>query len=171
MIRFAEEKDLSRLQDIERKAGLVFSSVGMEAIADDEPPSLQTLRRYRREGCVWIAVNDENKPVAYVLVDVIDGHTHIEQLSVDPDYARRGIGKELIEYVAQRAIKRGESEITLTTFSDVPWNAPYYRRLGFKDISNRELTPRLREIRSQEALHGLDQWPRVAMQRRLTSNN
>lgn len=50
---------------------------------------------------------------------------------------------------------------TLTTFTDVP----YYRRCGFRTPAEDELGPGLREIRRQEAAHGLDRWPRVCMRR------
>jgi ribosomal protein S18 acetylase RimI-like enzyme len=32
---------------------------------------------------------------AYLLVAVVDGHAHLEQVSVRPEYARRGIGRRL----------------------------------------------------------------------------
>jgi hypothetical protein len=57
--------------------------------------------------------------------------------------------------------------LTLTTFAEVPWNAPYYLRCGFRRLGVRELTPGLRAIREREAAHGLDRWPRVCMRRDL----
>ncbi len=55
--------------------------------------------------------------------------------------------------------------MTLTTFTDIPWNAPYYTRLGFRVLDAGELTEGLREIRRAEAAMGLDAWPRVCMRR------
>ncbi|MGC3003056.1 GNAT family N-acetyltransferase, partial [Streptomyces sp. G35A] len=51
----------------------------------------------------------------------------------------------------------------LTTFAEVPWNAPYYARLGFRPLTGPDLTPGLRRIRAEELGHGLDRWPRVCM--------
>lgn len=62
-----------------------------------------------------------------------------------------------------RAREDGLTALTLTTFTDVPWNAPYYARLGFRALSESELTPGLRRIRAEEAAHGLARWPRVCM--------
>lgn len=59
----------------------------------------------------------------------------------------------------------GLPTLTLTTFADVLWNAPYYARLGFDVIPNRELSAGLRGLREHEAAIGLDAWPRVAMRR------
>jgi hypothetical protein len=51
--------------------------------------------------------------------------------------------------------------VTLTTFRDVPWNAPYYERLGFQAIADN--SPGLAEIMREEASRGLDPATRVAM--------
>jgi hypothetical protein len=55
------------------------------------------------------------------------------------------------------------------TFEHVPWNAPYYRRCGFRVLDEREWTPGLRAIREREAVHGLDRWPRVCMRKDLSA--
>jgi GNAT superfamily N-acetyltransferase len=103
--------------------------------------------------------------VAYLLLDVVAGAGHIEQVSVDPRYGRRGIGRRLIGTAAEWARDQGLDELTLTTFAVVPWNAPYYERLGFTVIADREQSPELRGIRNLERARGLDGWPRVAMRR------
>ena len=59
--------------------------------------------------------------------------------------------------------------MTLTTFTDVPWNASYYRRIGFRVVMEQEWTPGLRRIRDHEAASGLDVWPRVLMRRPIGS--
>jgi len=53
--------------------------------------------------------------------------------------------------------------LTLTTFREVPWNGPYYQRLGFVYLTVEEETPGLRAIRSSERERGLDKWPRACM--------
>jgi predicted N-acetyltransferase YhbS len=88
-------------------------------------------------------------------------------VSVHPDVAGRRIGRGLIEHLAAWARERAAPALTLTTFAEVPWNAPYYQRLGFRILADRELTAGLRQIRTAEAEHGLDRWPRVAMRREL----
>jgi predicted N-acetyltransferase YhbS len=91
-------------------------------------------------------------------------------VSVHPAAAGRGLGRALIEAAAEQARARGEDRVTLTTFADVPWNAPYYQRLGFVVVLEDEQGPELRRIRAHEAEIGLDRWPRVAMARRLGTN-
>ncbi|MEV0279250.1 GNAT family N-acetyltransferase [Streptomyces sp. NPDC050610] len=166
-IRPCAADELSVLQDIERAGGLAFHDIGMPEIADDAPPSLTDLAGYQEGGRAWVALDADGRPRAYLLADVVDGAAHIEQVTVHPDLARRGVGRALIEHLAQWAVGRGLRALTLTTFTEVPWNAPYYERCGFRALADGELTPGLREIRRHEAEHGLDRWPRVCMRREL----
>lgn len=89
------------------------------------------------------------------------------QVSVDPAHARRGVGRALIETAETWAREHAFNNITLTTFEHVPWNAPYYARLGFVVLPEHEQPAQLQEIRRAEAASGLDAWPRVAMRRQL----
>ncbi|MFD6342430.1 GNAT family N-acetyltransferase [Streptomyces sp. NPDC060131] len=163
----AAPADLPLLQDIERAAGEPFRALGMAAIADDAPPALDLLERYRRAGRAWVTDDGTGRPIAYLIHDTVDGAAHVEQVSVHPDAARRGVGRALLGHLAERAVHAGLPALTLTTFAEVPWNAPYYARLGFRTLAEDELTDGLREIRRTEAAHGLDRWPRVCMRRAL----
>ncbi|MGW2342249.1 GNAT family N-acetyltransferase [Streptomyces sp. NPDC001661] len=165
IIRAAEPADLPRLQAIETAAGEIFRPLGMAAVADDAPPTIAELERYRRAGHAWVAAEDTGTVVAYLVAEVVDGAFHIEQVTVHPDAARRGVGQTLIACAADCARGQGLTGLTLTTFADVPWNAPYYERLGFRRLTEAELTPGLRAIRAAEAEHGLDRWTRVCMRR------
>ena len=88
-----------------------------------------------------------------------------------PGSARRGVGRMLLDHAAAHARREGAPALTLTTFTEVPWNAPYYARCGFEFIDDSRLTPRLRKIREREAAHGLDRWPRVCMRRVLSGSD
>lgn len=166
-IRHVTHAELPALRTLERAAGSPFRDLGMAEIADDEPPALDVLERYRRAGRAWVAVTTDAdvRPVAYLIAEPVDGALHVEQVSVHPDFAHRRIGEALLAYAAERARDEGLSGLTLTTFTEVPWNAPYYARLGFCPLGEAELTPGLRKIRAAEAEAGLDRWPRVCMRR------
>ena len=165
-IRLARAEDLAALHLVERAAGAPFRALGMDDIADDEPPPIEHLASYQQAERAWVAVVD-GEVVAYLILDVVAGAAHIEQVSVDPRHGRQRIGQRLIETAADWARARGLRELTLTTFADVPWNAPYYARLGFTALSEAELSPELAAVRRLEQERGLDRWPRVAMRRTL----
>ncbi|MER7483955.1 GNAT family N-acetyltransferase [Streptomyces sp. NPDC126510] len=166
-MRPATRAELPALQDIERAAGAPFRDLGMPEIADDQPPALDTLEHYCRAGRCWVAADEQGRPAAYLLAEPVDGALHIEQVSVHPRAARRGVGRALLDHAAGHAREEGLTALTLTTFTEVPWNAPYYARLGFRPLSEADVTPGLRAIRATEAELGLDRWPRVCMRRPL----
>ena len=87
---------------------------------------------------------------------------HLHELDVHPQRARQGLGQRLIEHIAQWA--RGAEALTLTTFSDVPWNGPYYGRLGFRTLDEAALSPALQAVRQAEAAAGLPMAHRICMQ-------
>lgn len=165
MIRAARPDDLPALRELERVAGAPFRDLGMTAVAEDEPPSIADLAGFQGKGHAWVVTGDEDEPVAYLLLDVVDGNAHVEQVSVHPDHARQGLGRQLLETAAVWAAQHGLPALTLTTYRDVPWNAAYYERLGFQVLTEAQMTAGLRSIRAHEAARGLAMWPRVTMRR------
>jgi GNAT superfamily N-acetyltransferase len=165
VIRLARADDLPHLREIERAAGSGFIDLDMSAVADHDPPPLEVLSGYQRDGRAWVAVDEADHPVAYLLIDVVDAAAHVEQVSVHPSHAGHRLGSALIDTAARWAAQHHLESLTLTTFAEVPWNAPYYARLGFHVLAEQELTDGLRRIREHEAAVGLDRWRRVAMAR------
>lgn len=155
--------ELERLRDIERAAGVLFAEAGMSEIAAHEPDSVEALARYVRAGRAWVVEGDADLPVGYAVVDVVDGNAHLEQISVHPDAGRRGLGTALVQHVCAWARDHGYPAVTLTTFADLPWNAPFYAKLGFGVLTEDELGPELRALRDDETAHGLDPDLRVCM--------
>lgn len=162
-IRAAQTIELDVLQAIERAAGQPFADIGMAEIARDEPYPLPVLAASGQAGLLWVTADETDKPVAYLMASVVDACLHIDQVSVHPDSAHRGLGRALLEHAASHAAADGLAALTLTTFASVPWNAPYYLRCGFRVLGEAELTPGLRAIRQREAELGLGKWPRVCM--------
>ncbi len=162
-IREARSAELPILQEIEIEAGRMFRDVDMDEIAADEPFPIPELLAYVEADHAWVATDDDDLPIAYLLAEVVDDALHVEQVSVRPAYMRRGIGRALIDHAAMVAAAEGRAALTLTTFVDVPWNGPYYARLGFVPVA--APGPELQAVRDKEAAVGLDRWPRVAMRR------
>ncbi|MEQ3551142.1 GNAT family N-acetyltransferase [Pseudonocardia nematodicida] len=153
------------MRAIERAAGEPYREIGLAVVADDDPPPTAVLVAFAAAGRAFV---DERagEPVGYLLTEIVDGCAHVEQVSVLPALRGRRIGAGLVEHLAGWARDHRLPALTLTTYRDVPWNGPYYVRLGFRELV--ELTPGLRAIRAAEACRGLDVWPRLAMRRDLT---
>ncbi|MFC8047813.1 GNAT family N-acetyltransferase [Nocardia sp. NPDC057353] len=166
MIRPAVPADLPILQQLEQVAGAPFATLGMHAVAEDDPPAPEVLGEYIRAERAWVWV-EQGRPAGYLVLDLVDGAAHVDQVSVDPALRGRRIGRRLLDHAAAWARARGLTALTLTTFVEVPWNGPYYRRLGFTFLAPEEETPGLRALRAAEAAHGLDRWPRACMRAEL----
>jgi GNAT superfamily N-acetyltransferase len=164
-VRPARSDDLETIVEIERSAGEMFRSVGL--VPDDDPGSVEELVPYQTGGRAFVGVDADDRPTGYILLDIVDNAVHIEQVTVHPDHARQRIGQSLIEHAARWATDRWLTALTLTTYVDVPWNAPYYERLGFRFLAEDSETPGLRVIRERERAAGLDEWPRTCMRRDL----
>ena len=167
IIRAPREDELAGLVALESAAQETFAGPGgIPEIADDEPRPVEWLRRFTAEGRAWVAlVEGDDVPAAYLVAEPVDEFLHVEQVSVHPRAARRRLGRSLIDHLAGVARAGGMSALTLTTFAEVPWNAPYYERLGFRVVPDAELTPGLRRIVDAEGAIGLHRWPRVVMRR------
>jgi GNAT superfamily N-acetyltransferase len=137
----------------------------MAAVADDDPPSITELIAFQQDGRAWVITDESDCPVAYLLLDVVDGNAHVEQVSVHPDHARQGLGKTLLDTAAAWAQQQRLVALTLITYAQVPWNAPYYQRLGFQVVPEDQITVGLRGVGEREQARGLAKWSRVTMRR------
>ena len=155
MIRQAERADLAALAAIERAADRMFVPLGIVF-----PPGPTVVEGCDDPGRVIVA---DRPPVGFALVGVVDGLTHLEQIAVRPEHGNRGIGTRLLDAVLAAATRAGTAAVTLTTFRDVPWNAPWYARRGFRVVRPQEWGPELAELVEHEGVLGVDVGPRVVM--------
>ena len=139
-VRPAGEGDLAALPAIELEADRAFEPLGLGVSAEARPAA--SLARYLPDRA-WVACGEDGRPVGFALVDLVDGCAHVEQLSVRPSQQRRGHGRALLDAVAAWARSLNLPALTLSTFREVPWNAPAYERLGFRPLARRE---RLRQV-------------------------
>lgn len=161
-IRLATARDVQRLVEIEVEAGALFRTVGMTEAAEDVPDAGE-LREAIEAGRVWLTYAGA-EVAAYVKAEVLDGNAHVAQVSVAPAYAGRRLGRDLIAQVEAWGRAAGCPATTLTTFTDVPWNAPYYLRLGYRVLAEDEIGPELARTMAEEAaLPGIDASRRCAM--------
>ena len=158
----ARPHDVHSIGAIEIAAARLFEGYVPDEVLH-ETTGEQDLQEAQSEGRLWVALAGES-PIGFAHVEVFDPiSAHLEEIDVHPDHGRRGVGTRLVTEVCKWAWKRGYRAVTLTTFRDIPWNMPFYLRLGFEEIPKRELTPGLRAILRSEARRGLDPRRRVAM--------
>lgn len=168
LVRTATPDDVAAVREVARSAGERFRAVADERIArcaDDPPPRDENLLALVDGGRLLVADDDGGEVVGFVVLDVVDGRAHVDEISVATGFQGRGHGIALLDAVDRWSAAHRLDGVTLTTFRDVPWNRPYYERRGFRVLDGSELTPGLRRVMAHEAELGLAPQLRVAMAR------
>ena len=162
-VRPTRGTDIGRLEAVERSAATLFRALpDLAWIADDHVAGPDTHRTAVAQGLSWVAVDAADQPIGFLIAAVEDDtDLHILELSVATEHQGRGAGRALMAAARQEAGVRAKQALTLTTFSTVPWNAPFYARLGYAALTFAETPAYLRETLAAEAAHGLT--GRVAM--------
>jgi GNAT superfamily N-acetyltransferase len=163
----AQPEHLSELPEIERQAALLFRGWSVPAAVIEETTPLAEFQAAQAEGQLWVALSPQGHPVGFALSEP-DGTTlHLEEIDVHPEHGRRGVGKALVETLCAWARDQGYAAISLTTFRDIPWNAPFYAKLGFEVVPTEAWTAELRLRVADEKARGLDSTRRVVMRKQL----
>lgn len=162
-LRLARLGDADFLPDIERAAGQLFQGdpdlVDLDFDEVWEPDEHRALIAKGR--CLTALCGD--RIAGFLTAEPKKRELHIWEMSVHPDFQQRGIGAGLIRACQIDAGNAGFRAITLTTFRDFAWNAPFYERLGFAEITDLEAHPRLAKELAEEAEAGLPRERRCAM--------
>ena len=162
-LRLARPADAEKMPAIEAAAGKLFESVdGLAGVAGDQTLPLDRLQRYIRKGHCLVAHVGETM-AGFLANEPFGRELHVWEMSVHPDCQRRGIGAGLLRACMIDARNSGFKAVTLTTFRDVPWNGPFYARLGFEEVTALDAHPRLAGELALEADHGLPAERRCAM--------
>ncbi|WP_194894657.1 GNAT family N-acetyltransferase [Catenulispora pinisilvae] len=165
VVRLATAEELAALPALELAADAQLVAYLGGASLPPLPEAAQAVASLAEAAAVLVA---GAPPVGFARIDVIDGNAHLEQLSVLPSATRRGIGTALVRACCDWAARNGFGAVTLMTFAHVPFNAPFYARLGFQALDDAQLSAPLAAIRRHEVDLGLDALgPRVAMRRTL----
>ena len=138
-IRSALERDVPFLPEIERQASALFldwaEELDLTADKLQQVTPENVFLSAQRKGLLWVATVNSVEVVGFALVKWVDGLVHLKELDVLPNHGRKGIGTGLVRTVCLWAEEKGIPAVTLTTFRDIPWNAPFYARLEFQVVS------------------------------------
>lgn len=153
-IRIAETRDLPLLPAIEFSAAQAFEGrdvpahlLTMVSYADDWIPQLAAKT-------LWVA-EVEGTVAGFLAATRSGDRLHVDEIDVRREAQGAGIGRGLMKAAIRWAKRRNLAEVTLTTFQDVPWNAPFYRTLGFEAWADGEAPPELIAKVAAEKARGL----------------
>lgn len=162
----AAPEDIADLVFADLAASQLFAGTGFlpdDALSDHVPT--ETLEAALAPGHL-IAVRHKGDAIGFALTSVRGDSLYLDQISVDPAHGRKGLGAALMAHVYRDAARRGLKSVTLSTFRDLPWNGPFYRAQGFRELPRRQMQPWMLEIEQAQAANGLDVSKRCFMVRR-----
>lgn len=151
------------MPEIERAAAAMFThDPGLERFDPDDTWEVADLQRLIRKGhCLVAHVGEEM--AGFLVAEPFRRELHIWEMDVHPRFQRRGIGAGLVRAVQIDARNTGFKALTLTTFRDLAWNAPFYARLGFDEVTALDAHLRLAGELANEVDDGLPAQRRCAM--------
>lgn len=163
VLRLTQESDIALLPAIERSAAQAFRQIPSLAwLADSEVISVARHHDYLETEHSLLA-EAAGQPIGFILTEPLDDALFIVEVAVHQNWQHQGIGRMLLKQVIEGAQQMGYPAVTLTTFREVPWNAPFYIRLGFTMLDELTLPAGLAAKREQETRHGLPPESRCAM--------
>ena len=172
-LRLANADELALAVAIDDAAALLFSQAGIVFdLADDHPFMVAEHERWRRAleaKQLWFAcsASDSQRPIGFYALARAGDCAYLEQLSVLPEYGRRGVGSMLLETACARCQERGDAEVWLTTYAHVPWNKPFYERHGFQVVPEAQCNAALRALLEEQRAFLPYPEQRIAMSRKL----
>ena len=121
----------------------------------------------------WVAASSSNQepPVGFLVAKFLTTTCFVVELSVHPDYGRQGIGSALMQACCKATKIRGIQQVMLTTFRYVPWNIPFYERLGFRVLAREDWPLDIEAIVQHESRYGFAPQHRAVMRRVLASTD
>jgi predicted N-acetyltransferase YhbS len=170
-IRPARFEELPLLSHIENSAAALFLDTPYAFLVNDDPLPLNFVQQQFQAGQVWVAVDCHEIVVGYAIAREVDDTLYLQQIDVELEHGRRGIGSALIKTVCDWAQQQGYEIVSLSTFWDLPWNAPFYSKMGFRPVDEAELTTGFQQIRLKELEAGLPIVDRVIMYCKLAHTN
>lgn len=174
-IRPYEAGDLGALHALARRADGLFAAHGYRQIAEAPETPLAEFRAFlESDPCLVATWSGPDEPsggrgcaVGFAVAGPLAGVFYLRELAADPDFGRRGAGSALLEAVADLARAKGFDSLALSTFRDVPFNAPFYARRGFAELDPAAAPAALCERFLSEVPAGVDPARRILMLRRL----
>lgn len=142
-IRVAVPSDIEQICHIDTDASSRFSTVpALADLADGchGPLTTHTVKGWMAAGSVYV-IEEAGQMLGFTAVQPKDGVLYVAELSVVASRQGQGLGGMLLEKVFDVATQKARdvggavARVSLTTYPDVPWNGPWYRKRGFQEVN------------------------------------
>lgn len=139
---------------IERSAATAFEGRDVPAWIFTEVARADAWRPQFNAGTLWVVERD-GAVVGYLAASVVGSRLHIDEVDVVRERQGQGIGRRLLQTAADYARGADLTQLSLTTFRDIPWNAPFYAAFGFREWEPKDAPASIRQALLYEAARGL----------------
>lgn len=167
-IKLAGSEHLSAIPAIELAASAMFPEADLPLENRYLVIESELLKAAQCDARLWVALTDSRSPVGFAMADVVDGDAHLDEMDVMPGFGRQGIGTRLLCTFIDWARSRNYPGVTLITFRHLPWNAPFYEKMGFEAMKPSEIGEELASLLQEEGEAGIDVHKRICMKLDLT---
>ncbi len=162
-IRLARVEDAAAFHRVEDDAAsLLREEPSLAGTVIPPTASAADHARIIAKGRSLAALHDDGI-IGFAAIRTVGRELHLAELSVARAHQRCGVGSLLIRAMMIDARNSGYRAITLNTYRDIPWNAPFYARFGFVEVENFEGRDYLAEGREGAAALGVPMDRRCAM--------
>ena len=170
-VRLARPDELDALPAIEIAADVRFGATVYAGLVAGYPTTeIADLADAQDRWGLWVAIDDGDRPVGFAHCKPVGRISlYVAQLSVHPDHAGNRLAARMLDRVAAFHGPRGVQRLTLTTFRDVPWNGPYYERIGFREVPDLGAEVFLGRQIAEQVRSGFPRETRMAMARPLVA--
>ena len=162
-IRLARQEDAEAFHAVEEDAAeLLRNEPSLEGIPVLPSTSADDYRKVIAKGRCLVAMAAD-RVIGFASAGPVGRELHLGELSVERAHQRLGIGGTLLRALEIDARNSGTRAITLNTYRDIPWNAPFYARHGFVEVENFEGRDHLAQSLEAAAELGMPRERRCAM--------
>ncbi|MCV6574337.1 MAG: GNAT family N-acetyltransferase [Cohaesibacter sp.] len=159
-----QPNDWPFLAEIELSAAQLYRTTPYPDLAGMAVCHEQRLKEhFYSNGLGWCAKTSNSIVAGFVIAHPRENILHIDELSVHADYQRQGIGSALLLHLIAQAKQKNFDAVSLTTYSDIAWNGPFYHRYGFVSFCETERPSWLSDLLNKEIRSGASASTRIAM--------
>ena len=148
-LRDARTDEIDQMQAIDLESSELFRDTGLIDFGPEEqlePIPENRLRQAFGDQLIWVAADANDRPVGFCMCADMGPDLYLDQVSVLTTHGRQGLGARLVQRAIDEAAERKHKRVSLSTFKDVPWNGPFYARMGFREIPERRYSDWQKDI-------------------------
>lgn len=151
-LRAAQTSDLADLQKVDLAASRLFEPTGLiHEVGGPVPIPGEVLASGLSSDLLFVTTDPFGAAVGFSLARVKGNDLYLDQISVDPAHGKRGLGAALLTRIIEEADTRRLKGVILSTFRDLEWNGPFYRKFGFVELPRSKVKRWMKDLEKIQA--------------------